>query len=519
MMCMCQYSANKPKNKERNTNNDELNNFVEYMNGKLEEPSEDLKKFVDNVLLTKRYLWIWREKKIQYARCSNCNNQFKTDYNIRHNEETICPKCKRSVTARYSGYSRQFLYEQDNIIWYEKSHKDKNVIVAKAFSVVNTHVYEKRKTNYYLRALYKFEIGKCNMSRKGYYDNKLYLIDDIQTPEYGVKFIESVENFYNTIKDTDFRYYDYYLYDKYYKLLQFYSKYPRIDTLSKVGLNQLIKDKMYGRRTYNCIKWNGKNLFEILKINKQDYKTIKENDISITMSFLKLFQEWKKLKLKIDVKYLKDISVIYSGEILDVINFSKNNDIKINKVLNFIEKQFKLVDEENKKLFQWRSSLIRSWEDYLNDCKTLNMDLKDKSVFFPKNLYQAHQNTISQIKIKENSKYDSNIKLRLKSLSKYLFEDDTFLIRPAASSKEMIEEGKNNHNCVGTYVKRYAEGETLIMFVRNKLEADKTLVTVEIRDNKIVQARQDRNKPASEEVMNFLRKFEMSKLGGIKVNG
>lgn len=521
MMCMCQYintAQSKPKKVNKKTN-DDMDKFLEYMNGDIDTPSEEFKKFIDDEILVKRYLWIWREQKIQYAHCSNCDEEFETDYNIRHNEETRCPKCGRDVTARYAGYSRKFLYEQDNIIWYEKSHKDNNVIVAKAMHVVSSHQGSRRTTKYYLTALYKFEIGNCQMAKRSYYDKKIYIEDKVKTPEYGAKYYEIVENFNKCIKDTKFKYYNYNIGYKYYVLLDFYSKYPKIDTLSKVGLNNIIECKIYGRRTFNAINWSGDNLFEILKINKQDYKNIKAKNVTITPEFLRLLQEWRKSNIKLDINYLKKLSTIYSYEISDVIKISKLNNIKINKAFNFIEKQIKLVDDKNKKLFTWRSSVISMWMDYIRDCKKLNMNLNDKSIIFPKNLYKAHQNTITQIKVKENAKYDKKIKSRLKRLDKYYFEDEYFLIRPAASSKEMIEEGQHNHNCVGTYVERYANGDTVIMFVRSKLEKNKSLVTVEIKNNKIVQAREDRNMPASNEVMNFLDKFKVARLGGIRVNG
>jgi len=64
------------------------------------------------------------------------------------------------------------------------------------------------------------------------------------------------------------------------------------------------------------------------------------------------------------------------------------------------------------------------------------------------------------------------------------------------------------HNCVRTYTTIYSENALQIYFLRSKKEKDKSLVTIEIKDNKINQARMKYNKPITTEINNVLKKWE-----------
>lgn len=63
------------------------------------------------------------------------------------------------------------------------------------------------------------------------------------------------------------------------------------------------------------------------------------------------------------------------------------------------------------------------------------------------------------------------------------------MIRPAESPHELAMEGAILHHCVGGYAKRVANGETLIMFVRQKSEPDKPYYTLELMGKEVIQCR------------------------------
>ncbi|ASN68263.1 hypothetical protein 10S11_1, partial [uncultured Caudovirales phage] len=118
-----------------------------------------------------------------------------------------------------------------------------------------------------------------------------------------------------------------------------------------------------------------------------------------------------------------------------------------------------------------------------------------------------------QIKIKENKKYDEQIRNRVKSLQKYCFKYKGLVIRPAESSKELIKEGAALNHCVAThYTKSYAKGVTNILLIRKEEEPNKPYYTVEIRNNNIIQVHGKGNCIANNEVKEFIEVFKESKL-------
>lgn len=57
------------------------------------------------------------------------------------------------------------------------------------------------------------------------------------------------------------------------------------------------------------------------------------------------------------------------------------------------------------------------------------------------------------------------------------------------STQEIKDEAVQQNNCVASYIKRVIDGQCHILFMRSKEDTNKSLVTLEIRDGKVVQAK------------------------------
>jgi len=68
-------------------------------------------------------------------------------------------------------------------------------------------------------------------------------------------------------------------------------------------------------------------------------------------------------------------------------------------------------------------------------------------------------------------------------------------------------EGVELHHCVASYISSVAEGKTKILFLRKLKKRDKSLITVEIRDKKIVQASGEYNRRLSSDEFEYLRHY------------
>lgn len=66
------------------------------------------------------------------------------------------------------------------------------------------------------------------------------------------------------------------------------------------------------------------------------------------------------------------------------------------------------------------------------------------------------------------------------------------------STQEIKDEAVSMNNCVASYIDRVINRQCDILFLRKKDEQDKSLVTIEVRNNQIVQARQRFNDSVTE---------------------
>ena len=103
---------------------------------------------------------------------------------------------------------------------------------------------------------------------------------------------------------------------------------------------------------------------------------------------------------------------------------------------------------------------------------------------------------------------------RSNELLKNTFNDDKFIVLPATSIKDLQNESSQQNNCVRTYAEKYAEGFCDIYFMRNAKKPDKSLVTVEVRHNKVVQSRIKNNKCPTDQQLQFLKSWEQNVLKG-----
>jgi len=497
--------------------------YKEYTDHFEKDISADIKKYaIDEAFKFSRYIFTRKEKKQQYGYCTHCEAEFKTD-GLKHNEETTCPKCKSKVMVRSGGMGRKYMIDTVYFVYYEKSIKDPNVLIARGIQAQRDYRYNytRVKTDYFLMAMYVFDAIKSEsvMLKHSYYGNSFERTSSICSlsgpfEQKGARVSYSRESIDAAIKDTPFKYsqWDSYHSGDMTKFFEFYTKYPCVEYLTKEGYKGLVQNKLNGGLTYRTINWRGKTIFKILKINKQDLKLIKAQKINMTFRFLKIFQDAKKRDWKLTIEETISVSDEYLNYYDSLLNALKYSSMK--KLLNYFTKQF---DKFNKtkadKHYYSKGNVLSTFRDYISDCIKLGMDTTKDQVIFPKDLFTAHQNTIKQIKMVKNEKYDVLIRERVKLLHKYTFKCDGLIIRPAMSSQDLIDEGSALTHCVATnYTEAYANGKTNIFFIRKISELDKSYYTIEICKDRIVQVHGKNNRSPSVDVQEFIKAFTSKKL-------
>ena len=216
--------------------------------------------------------------------------------------------------------------------------------------------------------------------------------------------------------------------------------------------------------------------------------------------------------------YMQNINIDYY-ELLGLQLTKCRNRFLIGCVGNsyeFAKELFELVslnmNEFAKFLERFAINRIPEYYDYINMAREMGYDLSNKKVLYPDNFMQEHDRLYIQYGVLSNPEIVNNISI-VSNVSKFnIYEDEKYIIFPADTIESMIDEGSQQNNCLRTYISSYSDNLCQIYFMRLKKEKTKSFVTIEVRNNRIVQARAKFNDEPSKEIMNILKKWEKTLL-------
>lgn len=468
---------------------------------------------IETVFLKQRYIFTERKGTFQRGYCTYCKQNFHIQ-GLKHKEWSVCPKCNSECEVRSSGRGRKYMVDRAYFVYYEKSLIDPEAIIARGFFAYRniSGDYREIETFLKLEAMYLFKPGQSIYFTKTWeyswnfaeQKNVLSLMDREYRSYYCYCSEESIKK---AVQGTLFQYstWESFFNGDMVRFFDLVSKYPCIEYLSKLGLRVFVKAKLYGWRTYNAINWRGKSIDKVLRLSKQDMKEVLSVASFVEPLALRLFQIGKKDGSNFSLEEVRKMPYLSLEDLKRVLKYSS-----LRKAHAYMTKQNK--KDSKRKHYLGLSQVLTIWRDYLQDCVTLEFDLNSEYVIYPPNLYQAHQNTIKQVKIKADKELDMKIAKRLTSLSKFNFEFNGLFIRPVESSQELIDEGKTLKHCVGTYADRYAKGETSLFVIREVSEPNKPFFTLEMKKGQIVQNRGLRNCNPTKEVQAFVDAFKSVKL-------
>ena len=278
--------------------------------------------------------------------------------------------------------------------------------------------------------------------------------------------------------------------------LQYHAKFPVVEFLWKMGYHHMVFERINGmtKENRNAIRWQRDKLKECFRFPLRLLKLKKAENWRLD-DVATLNKLWAA---RGNALTEKEVAAVFQSNV-DIENIRRALPYAgVMKILHYIEKQ------------QTRTELMRAtsmtYRDYLQECEQLRLDLRDKEILFPKNLYAAHERTMAQIKFEQNKADQEKFRKVVEALEKFAWETGGFIIRPAREQKELTDEGTALHHCVGGYIQRMAKGETAIFFVRRTEEQDKPFYTLELRNKKVIQCRTENNKSyeLSEDVKSFV---------------
>ncbi len=480
--------------------------------------------------------------------CTHCNAEFTAGLNkrtvtdsdnelmrARHNEVARCPKCGSVGTVKSIGKAKECknLYEEQRIVVFYRINENYVQAIARIaikeynaclhrpqiyFSKINQSNYYFRpgKVTQYHKDYYDFHI--CNVASEpfrkktsmfyGFCPDNSYSIIGLERLEKSYlryHLLNAFENIYVQMHRERWNYYSIEIPEMRY--LCRFSEYPQIELLQKMGFNKPVLDLVEaGIKNFPIVNWKAKDLCGFFKLNKYDFKLFKEAGGDFEL--LRMNRELQKLGIAKDFSGMLKLCNLMpnSGKYYYFNRLLENPDVP------FLDK-LKYVDKQSKKINQSKSSIIGTLYDYWRMAKDVGYDLTVPTVRFPKNIEAAHD-TVNEVHIKwleekeakEQAEREVRARPKMKEYMKqYCFNNGDFFIKVPTTTKEIINEGKEQSHCVGGYAARHLEGKLAILFLRSKAEPDKALYTIEMHDKKLTQVQGYHNEiPLTPKAKDFL---------------
>lgn len=475
------------------------------------------------------YLFFNDDKKsgVQHCTCSSCRESFDISYIDRvvtperleflqagHNQTVRCPKCGANVTKKQKGIARKCssLWEYQRAVFVKPVSKNEVYLIY----VWSTKSYNNGDSytgyldyaaipNIEINAVYYITPNQQRCFIKNpwlhlRWEEKSIREPFLKTWYYNVTaWKKGYVVFGNdSLKETFLKYFDDDMLSKiyfdnyreacsYYYCVEFpyvtalcrFAKHPSLEWLAKQGYDDFVYFMLLnGQEAHTLFDWKAKSPFGFFKtLTTPEIKELRAEG-RLKRYNVKRFNQYKKIWPSLTAQQFSKICEWVS----DQDRFQK------------AAKQNRFTLKDFEKYFSRRKMKVpdvNTWLDYIDMASVVGFDLSVHNVMFPKRLKEAHDNAVN---IYNTIKYEDALK-NLKSgkssyssrfnqlVKKYSFENGMYKVMIPISAKQIVDEGKALHHCVGGYAERHINGKTTILFIRLCQKEDKPLLTVEIRDS------------------------------------
>lgn len=138
-------------------------------------------------------------------------------------------------------------------------------------------------------------------------------------------------------------------------------------------------------------------------------------------------------------------------------------------------------------------TLLTELCDYANMMSTISHKF-DK---YPRHFLTTHQIAVRNYNRLKKEFSEQLFKQRINKDYECTYKDYVFIYPDCV--QDIRDEAVSQNNCVASYIDRVIDGNCHILFLRKKSSPKDSLVTIEMRDNKIVQAKRRFNYPVTKE--------------------
>lgn len=264
--------------------------------------------------------------------------------------------------------------------------------------------------------------------------------------------------------------------------------------------------------------------YSINDIPKALIKLCREHKIKLSNNFLKFY---KKKPNEYLLAYNLEYISLNDNDLYEILSCASSNYSRDIYAYVYESRFIKLIDE-----YGYTAKALLNYLDY---CKTFeaieSMDwllreiedyakmMSDISPKFDK--YPRHFLTTFRIASRNYNRLkkqfeEEKFKARINLDMEHTFGDYCFIY--PKSTQEIKTEASQQNNCVASYIQKVIDGQCDIMFLRYKDYPNESLVTIEIRNNRIVQALQKYNHPLTKEQQEIVDKWNKWWINNINKN-
>ena len=257
--------------------------------------------------------------------------------------------------------------------------------------------------------------------------------------------------------------------------LGLWTRYPRVEQLTKAGCNLIIQDAIQGSMNSRALNWRAKTMPAFFRLDKPTAKRLLAGGIG--QRELDALEVMRGGGVTLEEALLIHDRIGGAAERRRISGALTAVGANAMVLARYLEKH------------QHKNAAL--WLDYIDAAKKLGYDLARRDVAFPKNLQGAHDSAIAAIRYEENEAARKAYEKRYEKLvKKYSFSALGLCIVVPEDDRQIINEGKTLHHCVGGYAERHMKGATTILFLRKEKTPQRSYITVEMDGKRGTDIRQ-----------------------------
>lgn len=242
--------------------------------------------------------------------------------------------------------------------------------------------------------------------------------------------------------------------------------------------------------------------WKIGDIPKSLIKIAKTHNVKITN---KLVENWRKNPDAFLMPYELEFLSLDDNDILTILNAEVyTGEYGYYRYENFVNLMIDNYGYNAKSLFLWLDRL-KTFEAFgitsrtmgeIYDYVKMMKQISNKFERYPTHFLTTHA-IASRNYTRMKKEFSEELFKKRRDLElEYSYKDYQFIY--PESTQDIKDEAAAQSNCVASYIDRVLDGACHILFLRKKDAPKKSLVTIEVRNNKIVQARRQFNNPVTE---------------------